>query len=100
MVEPRPAKPTVQFIDKYCQWYKSLFPEVRSFEAFKQLHLGLISEAKRKSLPAIAQIAGLDNAQSLHHFLTESPWQIEAFRQQRLKLIQQALSERDIHPGH
>jgi len=39
------------------------------------LHLGLISEVKRKSLPAIAQVAGLDNAQSLHHFLTESPWQ-------------------------
>jgi len=42
--------------------------QVRSFEAFKQLHLGLISEVKRKSLPAIAQVAGLDNAQSLHHF--------------------------------
>jgi len=53
MVEPRAAKPTVQFIDDYCQWYQSLF-QVRSFEAFKQLHLGLISEAKRKSLPAIA----------------------------------------------
>lgn len=87
MVEPRSAKPTVQFIDEYCQWYQALFPEVRSFEAFKQLHLGLISEVKRKTLPAIAQIAGVDNAQSLHHFLTESPWQIEDFRQQRLQLI-------------
>jgi len=75
MVEPRPAKPTVKFVDEYCQWYQPLFAEVRSFEAFKQLHLGLISEVKRKSLP-IAQVAGLDNAQSLHHFLTESPWQI------------------------
>jgi len=68
MVEPRPAKPTVKFVDEYCQWYQPLFAEVRSFEAFKQLHLGLISEVKRKSLPAIAQVAGLDNAQSLHHF--------------------------------
>jgi len=33
----------------------------------------------------------LDNAQSLHHFLTESPWQIDAFRQHRLKLILQTL---------
>jgi len=65
MVEPRPAKPTVKFVDEYCQWYQPLFAEVRSFEAFKQLHLGLISEVKRKSLPAIAR---LDNAQSLHHF--------------------------------
>jgi len=86
MVEPRPAKPTVQFVDEYCQWYQPLFPEVRSFEAFKQLHLGLISEVKRKSFQRL-RLAGLDNAQSLHHFLTESPWQIDAFRQHRLKLI-------------
>lgn len=96
MVEPRPAKPTVQFVDEYCQWYQSLFAEVRSFEAFKQLHLGLISEAKRKSLPAIATVAGLDNAQSLHHFLTESPWRFEDFRQQRLQLILQTLGEAEI----
>lgn len=96
MVEPRPAKPTVQFIDEYCQWYQGLFPEVRSFEAFKQLHLGLISEAKRKSLPAIARIAGLDNAQSLHHFLTQSPWQTSDLRQQRLRRILQTIGEREI----
>lgn len=96
MVAPRSAKPTVQFIDEYCQWYQVLFPEVRSFEAFKQLHLGLISEAKRKSLPAIATVAGLDNAQSLHHFLTESPWQVSAFRQQRLRRILQIIGEREI----
>ena len=91
MVKPRPAKPTVQFIDEYCQWYQALFPEVRSFEAFKQLHLGLISKVKRKTLPAIAEVAGLDNAQALHHFLTESPWQTSAFRQQRLRLILQTV---------
>ena len=96
MVEPRPAKPTVQFVDEYCQWYQPLFPEVRSFEAFKQLHLGVISEVNRKSLPAIAQVAGLDNAQSLHHFLTESPWQSQHLRQQRLQLILQTLGEREI----
>jgi SRSO17 transposase len=68
MVAPRPAKPTVRFSDEYCQWYQALFPELRSFEAFKQLHLGLISEVKRKTLPAIAEVTGLDDAQSLHHF--------------------------------
>jgi len=96
MVEPRPAKATVQFIDEYCQWYQTLFPEVRSFEAFKQLHLGLISQLKRKTLPAIAEVAGLDNAQALHHFLTESPWQTSAFRQQRLRLILQTIGKREI----
>jgi SRSO17 transposase len=36
-----------------------LFPEVRAYEAFKYLHVGLIGNLKRKSLPAIAQVVGL-----------------------------------------
>ena len=35
--------------------------KARSFEAFKQLPLGLISEAKRKSLPAIGTVTGLED---------------------------------------
>lgn len=73
MSAPRPAQPTIRFVDEYCYLFEPLFPEVRSFEAFKFLHLGMISEIKRKSLPAIAKAVGLDNHQSLHHFLSESP---------------------------
>ena len=96
MTEPRPAKPTVKFVDDYCQWYQPLFPEVRSFEAFKHLHVGMISDIKRKSLPAIAKVVGLEQEQSLHHFLTTSPWKVEQLRQQRLKLILQVLEGREI----
>lgn len=63
------------------------FFEVRSFEAFKYLHLGMIAEIPRKSLPAIARVAGLQNEQVLHHFLTQSAWDIEALRKQRLALM-------------
>jgi SRSO17 transposase len=43
MVEPRSPTPTVKFVDEYCQLYQKLFPEVRSFEAFKEtLHLGIV----------------------------------------------------------
>jgi len=65
----RDAQPTVSFIDKYCAGYKDLFPEVRSYEGFKYLHLGIISGIKRKSLPEIAKAVGLKSAQGLHHFL-------------------------------
>lgn len=68
MVEPRQPIPTVKFIDEYCQYYQNLFPEVRSFEAFKYLHMGMISDIKRKTLPAIAKIVGLENHQPLHIF--------------------------------
>jgi SRSO17 transposase len=94
MSAARSAQPTIRFVDEYCQLYEPLFSEVRSFEAFKFLHLGMISEIKRKSLPAIARAVGLDNHQSLHHFLTESPWTVQQLRQKRLELILKVLHGR------
>ncbi len=96
MTEPRAARPTVKFIDEYCDSYKSLFPEVRSFEAFKQLHVGLVSDIKRKTLPNIAQVVGRENSQSLHHFITASPWEAEQLKEQRLELILKALNGQEI----
>jgi SRSO17 transposase len=66
MAASRPTRSTIRFVDEYCQYFEAIFPEVRSYEAFKFLHLGMISEIKRKSLPAIARAVGLDNHQNLH----------------------------------
>lgn len=96
MVEPREPKPTLRFIDEYCQWYQSLFPDVRSFEAFKHLHVGMLSEVKRKTLPAIAKVCGLNNEQSLHHFLTEASVSVPELRERRLSLILKTLAGRSI----
>jgi SRSO17 transposase len=96
MVKPRPARPTVKCVDTYCELYKDLFPEVRAYECFKYLHVGLISELKRKSLPAIAKIVGLENEQGLLHFLSESPWQAEDLEKRRLEIILKILEGREI----
>ncbi len=96
MVEPRPPKKTIKFVDEYCLWYKKLFSDVRNFEAFKYLHIGCISDIKRKSLPEIAKIVGLDNYQGLHHFLTTPSWELERFRALRLELILEVLKGRPI----
>ena len=69
----RDAQPTVAIIDQYCEAYKELFPEVRSYECFKYLHQGIVSPIKRKSLPEIAKIVGISSPQSLHHFIANSP---------------------------
>ena len=66
---------------------RDLFPEVRTFEYFKYLHLGMISDIKRKTLPAIAKVVGLEDAEGLDHFLTEAPWSVEELKNRRLKLI-------------
>nr|WP_225912895.1 IS701 family transposase [Nostoc flagelliforme] len=73
-------------MDDYCAAYEDIFPEVRSFESFKYLHVGMISQIKRKSLPEIAKVVGLNNEQPLHHFLTDSPWDIKSLVERRLSL--------------
>jgi SRSO17 transposase len=83
-------------VDTYCQLYQDLFPEVRAYEAFKYLHVGLISNLKRKSLPAIAKTVGLDNEQGLLHFMTESPWPAEELEKRRLEIILTVLEGREI----
>lgn len=73
----RDAQPTVAIIDQYCEAYKDLFSEVRSYECFKYLHQGIVSPIKRKSLPEIAKVVGVSSPQSLHHFIANSPWSVE-----------------------
>lgn len=96
MVAPREAKATVRFIDEYCQAYRNIFPEVRSFEAFKNIHAGMVSEIKRKSLRGIAKELGLSNYQGLHHFVTKSPWSAQELRKRRLEIILRVVKGRKI----
>jgi SRSO17 transposase len=96
MVDPRAARPTLRFVDEYCQMYADLFPEVRSFESFKYLHVGMISDLKRKTLPAIAKAVGLNNEQGLHHVLTKSPWSVARLRQTRLQLILELVNQQSM----
>jgi SRSO17 transposase len=96
MVKPRPAKKTVKFIDDYCENYRDLFPEVRTFEYFKYLHLGIISDIKRKSLPEMAKVIGLETCEGLNHFLTESPWSVEKVKNRRLDLILKKTNQEEI----
>ncbi|MBH8551331.1 hypothetical protein I8751_02820 [Nostocaceae cyanobacterium CENA357] len=94
MTQPRSPKPSIKFVDEYYAIYQNIFPEVRSFENFRDLHLGMISEIKRKSLPEIAKVVGLENQQSLHHFLTESPWSYQfSMKMHRIKLREIELQE-------
>jgi SRSO17 transposase len=87
MTQPRASQPTIGFIDQYSSQYQSIFPEVRSYEAFKRILIGIITPSQRKSLSRIAKIVGLDQGQSLHHFITNSPWTYQELRTVRLKLI-------------
>ncbi len=90
MTYTRPATPTVAFIDQYCGHYRSLFTNVRHFEQFTALHLGLLAETRHKSLPRLGKTVHAD-PQALHHFLANAVWSVEALRTKRLELLRQAL---------
>ncbi|BAY35590.1 transposase (plasmid) [Nostoc carneum NIES-2107] len=92
----RDPHPTVGIIDEYCAEYKDLFKEVRNYECFKYLHLGIISTIKRKSLPEIAKVVSIKSPQSLHHFLSNSDWSVDKFKQRRLNKLKKQLDGRAI----
>src|SRR5215467_12843143 len=46
MTRVRQATPTVACIDEYCAHYRSVFHNVRHFEQFTQLILGLLAETR------------------------------------------------------
>jgi SRSO17 transposase len=92
MSRTRPATPTVAFIDQYCARYRDLFHNVRHFEQFTALHLGLLAETRRKSLPRLGKTVHAD-PQALHHFLANAEWSVEALRQRRLELLRQAVGQ-------
>ena len=89
MTQARPAAATVTFIDEYCQLHKDVFPDVRSFEHFKQIQIGMLSEIKRKTLPSIAKAVGESDPQALHHFVANAPWSVEKLRERRLSKLKQ-----------
>ncbi|MCT7997335.1 IS701 family transposase [Laspinema sp. C5] len=96
MIAPKQAKPSLPLIDEYCENYKSLFSEVRTYEAFKNIHVGILSDINRKPLPEIAKVLGLENSQGLHYFLTRSPWDVQQVRQSRIQVILKHLKHRRI----
>lgn len=96
MTKAREAKKTVQCVDTYSKLYKDIFPEVRAYESFKYIMVGMLSDIKRKSLPAIAESVGLENEQGLLHFITDSPWQSKELEKRRLNIMLKVLEGREI----
>jgi SRSO17 transposase len=89
----RQPAPTINFVDEYCTAYRELFNDVRSYEHLCLLHVGLISDLPRKSLPAISKHVGA-NPQALHHFIANADWNLEQLRTKRLELTRDALRTR------
>ena len=87
------------FIDQYCEQYRSLFKNVRHFEQFTALHVGLLAETRHKSLPQLGKTVHT-NPQALHHFLAKADWSVERCGRSGCTLLRQALGETPDHSLH
>src|SRR5260370_15648817 len=91
MTRVRPAAPTVAFIDQYCAQYRPLFHNVRHFEHFTALHLGMLDETRHKSLQQLGKTVHTD-PQALHNLLAKSDWSVEAVRARQLAPLNKAIA--------
>lgn len=96
MTLPRAAQPTLNVIQTHCADFEEFFAEVRTFENFQALHVGLLSDSSRKTLPAIAQRLGLNHQQGLHHLLVTPHLKTAALREKRLGLTRELLGSHPI----
>ena len=87
MDKARAASHPLNCIDEYCGYYRNLFSDVRSFEEFKPLDLGRLSSIPPKALAASAKVVRLANEQSLRHFLSQYPCQVQDLKNRRLSLF-------------
>lgn len=74
------------FFDKF----SGLWSRPNQAQAFGAYVLGLLSETKRKNIQAINDKVVGQHYQSLHHFLSESPWGSQEMNRVRVQLLETA----------
>jgi SRSO17 transposase len=85
-------------LEKFLGEFKDLFIEPQ-FENFKVYSFGLQLELKRTNIQTINECRPKSNYDSLHHFLTNSPWNEEKVNSRRIEIIQRDRRTRSCPDG-
>lgn len=73
--------------DSFFENFDSLWSRPNQADGFRHYTLGLISEAHRKNIEAMnAKMVG-EPYQSLHHFLTQAPWDANELNRLRIRAL-------------
>ena len=69
---------------------------IKTFFTFlNDIGIEIFTENK-KTFPAIAEVAGLENSQGIDYFVGKSEWSVEEIRKRRLELILNEVKEEEI----
>jgi SRSO17 transposase len=85
----KPTQPTTSAVDAFCAQFDHLLNRHAARTAFRQYLIGLLLPREHnKALTVLASLVPGSKRQSLHHFLHDAPWDVEALNRQRLALWQ------------
>ena len=74
-------------LETFFEKFDSLWSRPNQRQGFRAYALGLLSEAHRKNIEAMNAKMLAPDYQSLHHFLTETPWDAAEVNRRRLDLL-------------
>lgn len=74
--------------ESFFENFDDLWSRPNQHAGFRAYVLGLLSEAHRKNIAVLSDKVVGQDYQSLHHFLTESPWADEALNRRRIAVLQ------------
>jgi len=74
-------------LETFFEKFDSLWSRPNQRQGFRAYALGLLSEAHRKNIEAMNTKMIAPHYQSLHHFLTETPWDAQEVNRRRLELL-------------
>ena len=74
-------------LETFFEKFDSLWSRPNQRRGFRAYTLGLLSEAHRKNIEAMNTKMIAPDYQSLHHFLTETPWDAQEVNRRRLDLL-------------
>jgi SRSO17 transposase len=73
--------------EPFFESFDDLFSRPNQREGFRAYVLGLLSETHRKNVERISERVFSQRYQSLHHFISESPWDAEALNDRRIGML-------------
>lgn len=80
-------------IERFCSRFEGVFKRIEQREHFKSFVTGLVCSENRTVAGIYQRLVFGPDYDSLHHFMSHSPWSVDSLREQRLKFVKERLTK-------
>ena len=78
-------------VKTFCSWFRGVFRRVEQFEHFEAF-ITALSVSQNRTVAGVQQsLVDGPTYESLHHFMSKSPWSIDQLRKRRLEFVKDKL---------